>query len=133
MRQNMTRQAKWARKNYRRLRPQRLEWEGLHQELLMWHRAKASAKRKGIPFTIEVGDIIIPKKCPVLGIPLKFRPENRDFSPSLDRRDSLLGYVPGNIFVISNRANRIKSDATVVELTRLLRYTKRNLTLRTKV
>lgn len=39
-----------------------------------------------------------------------------DHSPSLDRIRGDLGYVPGNIIVISNRANRIKSDASIREL-----------------
>jgi hypothetical protein len=33
-----------------------------------------------------------------------------------------LGYVPGNIRVISMRANRIKTDATADELRAVLRY-----------
>ncbi|WP_145960516.1 hypothetical protein [Novosphingobium meiothermophilum] len=37
-------------------------------------------------------------------------------SPSLDRIEPELGYVPGNTIVISNRANRLKSDATIDEL-----------------
>lgn len=35
---------------------------------------------------------------------------------SLDRIVPSLGYVPGNVAVISHRANRIKSDATADEL-----------------
>lgn len=37
-------------------------------------------------------------------------------SPSLDRIEPDLGYVAGNAIVISNRANRLKSDATIDEL-----------------
>lgn len=37
-------------------------------------------------------------------------------SPSLDRRDPALGYVPGNVWVISNRANTMKNDARPDEL-----------------
>lgn len=39
-----------------------------------------------------------------------------DDSYSLDRIDSSRGYVKGNIWVISLRANRIKNDSTVEEL-----------------
>jgi hypothetical protein len=55
----------------------------------------------------------------LLGIPL-FRAEGQDGarsnSPSLDRIDSSKGYTPDNIWVISNKANSIKSNATVEEL-----------------
>lgn len=87
----------------------------------MWHAAKQRAKKRGQPFEIEVGDIIIPPCCPVLGIPLKrgTSPGGKDASPSLDCIVPSKGYVRGNIAVISNRANRIKSNATPDELTRV--------------
>jgi hypothetical protein len=37
-------------------------------------------------------------------------------SPTLDRIDNSKGYIVGNVWVISMRANRLKSDATVDEL-----------------
>jgi hypothetical protein len=40
----------------------------------------------------------------------------QDNSYSLDRIDSSKGYVKGNIWVISLRANRIKNDSTPQEL-----------------
>lgn len=39
-----------------------------------------------------------------------------DGSPSLDRVDNTRGYVPGNVLVISWKANQIKSNATLAEL-----------------
>jgi hypothetical protein len=39
-----------------------------------------------------------------------------DASPELDRIVPSLGYVKGNVLVVSRRANRIKTDATVEEL-----------------
>lgn len=81
--------------------------------------ARARANRAGVPCTITEGDIVIPSHCPVLGIPL-FRRMGRkggcDNSPSLDRIIPEGGYVPGNIVVVSRRANRAKSDLTVEEL-----------------
>ena len=41
-------------------------------------------------------------------------------SPSLDRIVPELGYVKGNIRVISNRANHLKSDATLEEHRKIL-------------
>ena len=84
----------------------------------MYHNAKHRAKKKGIEFTITMEDIVIPETCPYLGIPLdpwtgdKKSPNN----PSLDQIKPGEGYTPGNIHVISARANWIKSDATLHEL-----------------
>jgi hypothetical protein len=36
----------------------------------MFHNAQHRAKRKGIPFSITIDDIVIPETCPLLGIPL---------------------------------------------------------------
>lgn len=82
------------------------------------YKAKYRAKQKNIVFTLDVEDIIIPEVCPVLGIPLSIgnRMKNRDNSPSIDRIDNSKGYTKDNIEVISNRANRLKSDATAEEL-----------------
>lgn len=46
-------------------------------------------------------------------------------SPSLDRIDSSKGYVKGNVRVISARANMLKNNATVEELTLVLKDLKR--------
>lgn len=85
----------------------------------MLYNAHARAKKAGVPFTITAADIIIPTHCPVLGIPLfpkLGKQGGGENSPSLDRVRPEKGYVPGNVIVISNRANRLKSDATVKEL-----------------
>lgn len=86
----------------------------------MFHRSKSRALAKGLEHTITIEDIQIPDKCPLLGIELKDNTGNgkgncKD-SPSLDRLDSSKGYTPDNVWVISNRANEIKSNATIEEL-----------------
>jgi hypothetical protein len=84
---------------------------------LMLINSKTRAIRKGLEHTLSLDDIRIPNKCPLLGIEL--RSGNGcacDSSPSLDRIDPEKGYTPENTWVISNRANRIKSDATPHEL-----------------
>ena len=71
-------------------------------------------------------DIVIPKKCPVLGIRLRqWRGYPRPSSPSLDRIVPRKGYVPGNVCVISHRANMLKGDATWSELKKLARFMER--------
>jgi len=44
---------------------------------------------------------------------------HRDRSPSLDRYDPVLGYVPGNILVLCARCNRRKQDHTGEQLIQL--------------
>ena len=83
----------------------------------MVRAAKARAMTAGVPFNLTPDDIVIPQLCPVLQIPLMVgQSQATDNSPSLDRVLPLLGYVPGNVLVISNRANRIKNNATIPEL-----------------
>ena len=84
----------------------------------MLQNARTRARKAGVPFTIITDDIVIPTHCPILGIPLfqKTGKGGGDNSPSLDRVKPEQGYVPGNVLVISNRANRLKSDASIREL-----------------
>lgn len=81
----------------------------------MFLAIKNRAKRENILFTISEKDIIIPDICPYLNIPIKYE-GNRDDSPSLDRINNLLGYIPGNVMVISNMANSMKRDASIKQL-----------------
>lgn len=83
-------------------------------EKYMLYRAKYRAKMLGIPFNISVNDIHIPNKCPVFGTDFKYG--DIDYSPSLDRIVPSLGYVKGNVIVISTKANRIKNDSNIEEL-----------------
>ena len=78
---------------------------------------KKNANRQGIEFSINFGEITFPTHCPILGIELDYfsidgRKEN---TPSFDRKDPSKGYVKGNVFIISWRANRIKNDGTADE------------------
>jgi hypothetical protein len=84
--------------------------------------ARNRATRLGVPFDITLADIPVPAECPVLGIPLRWSERRTDATPSLDRVDPKKGYVRGNVFVISWRANKIKTDATITELRAVLRY-----------
>jgi hypothetical protein len=74
----------------------------------LWERARKRAAARGLEFSIRRDDIIIPTSCPVLGIPLTIGGKRAPSSPSLDRINPAAGYVPGNIRVISDRANRLK-------------------------
>lgn len=96
---------------------------------LLVANAKYRAKKRGIEFTIAAIDLEMPSHCPVLGIPIEHGNGDqsysaRDCAPSLDRLDNSKGYVPGNVRVISWRANRLKSDGTIAELEAILKYMK---------
>jgi hypothetical protein len=83
-------------------------------EVKMFRRAKSRAKRDGREFNIELTDIIIPKVCPILEIPLVVhsgKAGGLPDSPTLDRILSTGGYTKGNIQVISQRANQMKNDS----------------------
>ena len=84
------------------------------------------ARKNGREFSITIDDIIIPTHCPVFGYELVALNEGKagDNSMSLDRIDNKLGYIPGNVIVVSNRANILKKDATVAELEALVNFYK---------
>jgi hypothetical protein len=93
----------------------------------IYHRAKQNAEIRGLEFNLTMKDIPdIPEFCPVFPwIPLesrtgKGRKGRHSNSPSLDRIDSSRGYVPGNIRIISLRANVLKSDGTPQEFGALI-------------
>ena len=110
-------EAQRARQFERRSTP-----EGRIHGLLI--RAKHRARARGIPFDLAVEDLLpIPIVCPVLGVRLAFNGGRmKRNSPSLDRMRPALGYVRGNVRVISQRANELKRDATADELEAVARY-----------
>jgi DNA-binding MarR family transcriptional regulator len=89
----------------------------------MYFQAKNRAENKDLPFNITRQDIadVWPKDdyCPALRIPLKIKGGNKistDNSPNLDRVIPILGYVKGNIAVVSKLANSIMSSARPSEV-----------------
>jgi hypothetical protein len=82
----------------------------------LWERARRRAKERGLEFAIAKDAIVIPKRCPALGLPIRVGHVRTGNSPSLDRIDPSLGYIPGNVRVISDKANRLKSDRSLAEL-----------------
>lgn len=79
----------------------------------LWVHSRRSAKSRGLEHTISKEDIIVPALCPVLKCPMYM---NTPYAPTVDRIDSSKGYVPGNIQVMSWKANTMKNNATVEEL-----------------
>ncbi len=81
-----------------------------------------NARRAGVLHTIRRSDIKLPQYCKYLGVRLDYRLASERGSlrswnaPSIDRINPALGYVPGNIQIISDLANRMKQDATIPQL-----------------
>jgi hypothetical protein len=77
--------------------------------------AKYRAKREGVPFDLVAIDIIsaapIDGLCPVFSLPLVWCDRKNPMNAELDRTIPELGYVRGNISIISQRANSMKSNA----------------------
>jgi hypothetical protein len=98
-------------------RKNRAKYRIEYPERFMVSGAKQRAKQRNLEFCLAPEDISIPDTCPLLGIKLerssgKMSPS----SPSLDRIDPRRGYTKDNVWVISQRANVIKNDATPSEL-----------------
>jgi hypothetical protein len=97
-----------------------------HLNYNMWRRAKAQAEKEGLPFSIMPDDIVVPDKCPVFGVLLRRSSgpgaRSTDCSPTLDKVIPELGYVRGNICVISRRANLVKNDGTAEEHKAIVEY-----------
>ena len=118
--QNKEKGVEWYKnsgKRKRKVAKKDAPWRWLH------NLRRLDAKRKGIEFTIteDYLESLWSGYCPMLGIPLIVQSRsdadyNRDFSPSVDRIDPSKGYVPGNVAIVSYRANRIKNDSTLQEL-----------------
>lgn len=88
--------------------------------------ARIRARKRGLEATIQWRDILWPEMCPVLGVRLVYGmgrgEEDAPFRASLDRHDNSRGYVPGNVYVISYRANQLKSNANIAEIEAVLDY-----------
>ena len=84
--------------------------------------ARHRAKNKHVPFDITWEDLDLIVTCPVLGIPIFCDSINNSNAPSIDRFIPEKGYVKGNVFLISRRANVLKGDATIEEVKLILEY-----------
>lgn len=91
----------------------------------MYQGAKCRAKAKGLAFNLELSDVSIPNVCPVFGMELVWQGKPSKNSPTLDRLVPELGYVKGNVAVISLQANRMKSDANAEEVLKLYSWMER--------
>ena len=97
--------------------------------------ARNRAKRKHLAFDLTLEDIVIPQKCPMLGLNILQQWESHrnhtkeDGYPTIDRIDSTKGYTKDNIQIISWRANNLKSNASLQEMVELGVWAKQQLEL----
>lgn len=90
--------------------------------------AKFRAKRDGIRFTIKASDVVMPTHCPIFGTKIETQAgSSRMAAPSLDRLVPKLGYIPGNVSIISWRANTIKNDGSAEEHEAIAQYIRKQL------
>jgi|SRR5882672_2925655 len=84
---------------------------------LLW-RLKGRARKLGVHFNLTIEDIKIPERCPLLGIKINKPNTGRlgDNSLSFDRINPKLGYIKGNVLIVSNRANTLKGNSNSREL-----------------
>ena len=123
---------KWKDANPEKVKLHRKQWYEIPENRIKTTltQAKKRALEKGLDFSITLNDLSpLPEICPVFGIKLNYKGNQGrrgfiDDSPSIDRIDSSKGYVKGNVQIISWRANRIKSDATIDELEQLIMFLK---------
>ena len=87
-------------------------------------RTEQRCRKYGWPFNLTLDDLEIPDVCPALGIPIIRNDPAKWQSPSIDRIDPALGYVKGNVAIISFRANQVKSNSSVEEMENVLKYYK---------
>jgi hypothetical protein len=90
----------------------------------LFREGRRRAREKGLEFTLRLSDVPgIPSHCPIIGIPIVAGANNlHPGSPSLDRINSDHGYIPGNVRVISHRANVLKSNITLEQARALVKY-----------
>ena len=123
MKTQFTRQRSTVSEKYRRNNENKRNYP--HNKWL-WMICKARAIRHGTPFDLKIEDVIVPTRCPVLGLKLiKSRIRAKENSATIDRINPQKGYTKDNIVVMSMMANRMKSNATFREIKKLYQWSVR--------
>ncbi len=118
----------WAKNNYssytaRRSKKSREKSRKENPKRYSCIQMKASAKKRakslGLDYdlTLDFMMSMAVDCCPILGLELSYgggKKSNR--SPSLDRKDSTKGYTVDNVWIVSNLANCMKSNASHEEI-----------------
>lgn len=87
------------------------ELRSISPETYLHRTAKNRATFLKVPFSLEVSDLKIPEKCPIMGIPLKFnKGQPSKDSITMHRLVPSKGFVKGNISIVSYRAAKYLRD-----------------------
>jgi hypothetical protein len=104
-------------------------WRSRNVVGVLLGKAKDRCRTTGVRFDLSLADVEVPEFCPILGVKLTYpgmygsdQRGPRTTSASLDRIIPALGYVRGNVRVISHRANKMKNDGTLEEHERLVAW-----------
>ena len=112
----------WKKHPNLRLQAQK-RWYNKSPEQRLYQHCKHRKRSKELGFSLTLDDIKIPDKCPVLDLQLTPLQSKRSHtSPSIDRINTNDGYHPNNIQVISWRANDLKSDGSLLEHLKIIKY-----------
>lgn len=95
------------------------EWRKNNPGEYLRRAARYRARLMDIPFSLEKGSVVVPDVCPILNAPFVYGTMT---AASIDRIDNTKGYESDNIWVISRRANVMKSNATPEELRRFAQW-----------
>ena len=100
----------------------------INPALYLYTIARKRATKYNMEFTITENDIHVPEKCPITGVKLEVyvntAKQSYLYAASLDRVDNSRGYIPGNIRVISRKANMMKRDLNIEMAEKLIKYMK---------
>lgn len=97
------------------------EWHHEDYRRRMFYAAKQCHKNNGTPFDLtSYKDIPYTETCPIFGWKLVIGGGQR--SPSMDKIDPAKGYTIGNIIVVSQLANQIKSNATPSQIAQVAKF-----------
>ncbi len=115
---NRTYMREWRQNNLEKAKARETTWRNNNPKKRLIICTKQSAKLKGLEHNITEDDLELPELCPLLGIPIDYSAGNGKtmLKPSVDRINPELGYVKGNVELVSSLANTMKSKATPEQL-----------------
>lgn len=116
----------WKQNNPDKIKESYRKWNNSPNRILS--KIKSRCKKRNIPFDLSLEDLEFPTHCPILGIKLIYNSEGQGYKPniaSVDRIIPELGYIKGNVKIISWKANVVKNDSTIEELQKVISYLER--------